>query len=539
VALETEALALVRDLRSADPGAAGAIHGVLGLGFEGVGQYARALALLAEAKAISEALGDRAGVAKACCGLGICYQRTGEYARAIALHAEHKAMAEALGDRAGVARACGNLGNCYESTGEYARALALHAEHRAISEALGDRAGVAAACGNLGNCYQRTGEYARALALHAEDTAISEALGDCAGMARACANLGNCYQSTGEYCDKYARALVLHEEAKAISEVLGDRAGVASACGNIGAGIKDVVATDSDCNELVRFLKCEGLSSFAARFSDVIGIELVEILGKVQAEDLEGPDFSFLRPWHKQKLMELVQLTTAASAGLRDSGLADTDLADANSAFESCDDADLQGITACSADHCGQCGSLRAVRITAGSADWHQTLLSECIQLEKDSVAGSLSVDDSDLAGAPWTTAIYGADTAFKGDDFVGCDDADLSFATVLAKHPYNPGSPGCFANTVADFQEHMAGFVRDFLACMEAGVEADDEWNTYDVDLGNTGTRRWTWCMLLWVRFARDASGQLDESVLSNWLDACNTRHSQDRLLDLLTSCL
>ena len=103
VALETEALALARDLRGADPGAAGAIHGVLGLGFEGVGQYTRALALLAEAKAISEALGDCAGVAKACCGLGICYQRTGEYARAIALHEECKAMEEALGDRAGVA----------------------------------------------------------------------------------------------------------------------------------------------------------------------------------------------------------------------------------------------------------------------------------------------------------------------------------------------------------------------------------------------------------------------------------------------------
>jgi len=65
-------------------------------------------------------------------------------------------MAEALGDRAGVARACANLGACYHITGDYGRARELHEQDRAISEALGDRAGVARACANLGNCYEST-----------------------------------------------------------------------------------------------------------------------------------------------------------------------------------------------------------------------------------------------------------------------------------------------------------------------------------------------------------------------------------------------
>jgi hypothetical protein len=60
MAQETDALALARDLR-AHPGVEGAIHSAFGLGFEVVGEYARALELLAQAKAISEALGDRAG----------------------------------------------------------------------------------------------------------------------------------------------------------------------------------------------------------------------------------------------------------------------------------------------------------------------------------------------------------------------------------------------------------------------------------------------------------------------------------------------
>jgi tetratricopeptide (TPR) repeat protein len=230
VALEREALELVRDLEGANSGKAGAIHRVLGLGFHGVGQYARALALHVEHKAIAEELGDRAGVATACNNLGLCYSSTGQYARALELHAEHKAIAEERGDRAGVAAACCNLGLCYSSTGQYAQALELHAEHKAIAEELGDRAGVAAACCNLGLCYGHTGQYARALELHAEHKAIAEELGDRAGVARQCANLGLCYYSMGQY----ARALELHAEHKAIAEELGDRAGVAAACGKLG-----------------------------------------------------------------------------------------------------------------------------------------------------------------------------------------------------------------------------------------------------------------------------------------------------------------
>ena len=77
VELEREALALARELRGADPGLASNIHSVLGNG----------------------------------------YFSTGDYGRAREMHEQHRAISEALGDRAGVASACGNLGNCYFSTG--------------------------------------------------------------------------------------------------------------------------------------------------------------------------------------------------------------------------------------------------------------------------------------------------------------------------------------------------------------------------------------------------------------------------------------
>ena len=141
VAREKEELALVRELPGADPGLAGKIHGILGLGFENTGDYGRARELHEQCRAIFEALGDRAGVARACGNLGICYTSTGDYGRARELHEQDRAICEALGDRAGVARACGNLGLCYYSTGDYGRARELHEQYRAVAEALGDRAG--------------------------------------------------------------------------------------------------------------------------------------------------------------------------------------------------------------------------------------------------------------------------------------------------------------------------------------------------------------------------------------------------------------
>ena len=71
VALEHEALALARELRGADPGLAGKIHSVLGHGFHNVGDYGRAREMHEQDRAICEALGDRAGVARACANLGV------------------------------------------------------------------------------------------------------------------------------------------------------------------------------------------------------------------------------------------------------------------------------------------------------------------------------------------------------------------------------------------------------------------------------------------------------------------------------------
>ena len=181
-----------------------------------------------QARALCEALGDRAGVATACGNLGNCYDSTGDYGRAREMHEQHRAMAEALGDRAGVARACGNLGVCYYRTGDYARARELHEQAKVICEALGDRVGAARTCANLGCCYYRTGDHGRARELHEQDRALCEETGHRVGVALACGNLGICYINTGDrgraisyYTQQYNMAQELQVETQQAAAALG------------------------------------------------------------------------------------------------------------------------------------------------------------------------------------------------------------------------------------------------------------------------------------------------------------------------------
>lgn len=228
--LEEGGVVLANKLRKNDPQSTACILTLLGLSNHRTGGFARARELHKESRAIWEALGNRAEVARACGNLGLAYESTGDYKRAEKMHEKARAMFEALGDNAGVATACGNLANCFLDVGDYGLAHKLYEESKEMWEALGNRAGLAKVCNGLGNFYDLTGDYNRARELHEQDMAICESLGDREALVAACGNLGNCYFMTGDY----ERTRVMHEKARAISKVLGNRVGLAVACCNLG-----------------------------------------------------------------------------------------------------------------------------------------------------------------------------------------------------------------------------------------------------------------------------------------------------------------
>jgi hypothetical protein len=106
----------------------------------------------------------------------------------------------------------------------------------------------------------------------------------------------------------------------------------------------DSTVTDSDCKELVRFLKEKGLGSIAAKFSEAMGVDLVENLVGLTMEDLNDPTFGLsLTGMQKKSLLRLAQDITARSASLRSSDLNDSDVSGAETASEASKTASERG----------------------------------------------------------------------------------------------------------------------------------------------------------------------------------------------------
>jgi len=76
---------------------------------------------------------------------------------------------------------------------------------------------------------------------------------------------------------------------------------------------KSVCTSAEDCNELIDFLKTEGLPLIAAKFCYLMRMQKLIDFMNLEEEDWEEKDLSFLRNWEKKKLIRLVAGCTAHS----------------------------------------------------------------------------------------------------------------------------------------------------------------------------------------------------------------------------------
>jgi tetratricopeptide (TPR) repeat protein len=196
----------------------------LGLAYDSLGEYRRAIEFHEQHYEIARAIGDRRGEANSLGNLGLAYRSLGEYRRAIEFHEQSLEIKRAIGDRGGEANSLGNLGNAYYSLGEYRRAIEFHEQSLEIARAIGDRRGEAASLGSLGLAYDSLGEYRRAIEFHEQSLEIARAIGDRRGEANSLGNLGLAYRSLGEY----RRAIEFHEQSLEIKRAIGDRNGQAT-----------------------------------------------------------------------------------------------------------------------------------------------------------------------------------------------------------------------------------------------------------------------------------------------------------------------
>lgn len=194
------------------------------------GDYPLAFVRYAEALALSETAGDRAGIAKIYSNIGIACALTSEYHRALEYFSKALAIFEECGDVAGAARTYSNMGNLHRETSDYGLALEYFGRGLALHEELGDTGAIARDTGNIGVVYSRLSDYPRALSYYAKALALHEELGMKSAAANIIGNIGIVYGQIGDYpraLEYYRQALDLHWE-------LGMKEGIARITGNMG-----------------------------------------------------------------------------------------------------------------------------------------------------------------------------------------------------------------------------------------------------------------------------------------------------------------
>ena len=85
--------------RACNRQAASAVLGNLGLAYDSLGQYDKAVEHFTRSLAIMEETGNRNGVANSLGGLGNAYDRLGQHEKAIDYHTRSLAIKEEIGDR--------------------------------------------------------------------------------------------------------------------------------------------------------------------------------------------------------------------------------------------------------------------------------------------------------------------------------------------------------------------------------------------------------------------------------------------------------
>lgn len=246
--------------------------------------------------------------AKALSAAGTLALEQGDYAASTSLHQQSLAISQDLGDTAGVTRALNNLGVVAYECGDYPTAQTLNSQTLALRREGGDQWGVSASLNNLGVVAHAQCDYAAARSLYAESLAIRRALGDRSGIATSLVNLGFAASDQGDY----PSAQALFAESLLAFQELGYRRGLA----DVLEALAYVGLTPADPARAAR------IWGAAERLRERIGAPLPpnereRYDGRVAtARAALGDDAAFDRAWqegHAMSLDEAIKLALAWS----------------------------------------------------------------------------------------------------------------------------------------------------------------------------------------------------------------------------------
>ena len=222
--------------RSGNRSAEGVALGNLGLAYDDLGEFAKAIEYYERSLILLRETGDKRGEGIMLGNLGITYKNLGETAKAIEYHEQSLVVAREIADRRAEGNALGNLGNAHERLGETAKAIEYHDQALVVSRETGDRRAEGQDLGNLGVAYAVLGETAKAIEYQEQRLEIAREIGDRRGEGNALGNLGVAYKNLGEI----AKAIEYYDQQLTIAREIGDRRGEGNALNNTGSAYKEL-----------------------------------------------------------------------------------------------------------------------------------------------------------------------------------------------------------------------------------------------------------------------------------------------------------
>ncbi|MEE3718851.1 tetratricopeptide repeat protein [Tumidithrix elongata RA019] len=201
----------------------------IGLVYDNLGQYSKALEYYRQSLAIIKEIGDRYKEGLTLNNIGTIYDYLGQYPKALEIYQQALAIQKEIGDRAGAGTTLNNIGAVYRNLGQYPKALAYYQQSLTIIKEIGDRPEEGRTLNNIGLVYDNLGQYSKALEYYQQSLAIQKETGDRFGEGKNLSNIGWIYSRL----EQYPKALEMYQQSFALQKEIGDRAGVGITLSNI------------------------------------------------------------------------------------------------------------------------------------------------------------------------------------------------------------------------------------------------------------------------------------------------------------------
>lgn len=206
-----------------------------------MGEYSKALEFYQQALAIYKEVGqqvlankkeagDRTGEGKTLDSIGLIYQNLEQYPKALEFYQQALAIAREVGDKAGEGTTLNNIAALYNTQEQYPKALEFLSQALVIVREIGDKVGEGKTLNNIAVIYRNLGQYPKALEFYQQALALQREISDKAGQGMTLSGIGKVYFQLNQY----PKALEFFSQALAINREVSDKSGEGITLSNMG-----------------------------------------------------------------------------------------------------------------------------------------------------------------------------------------------------------------------------------------------------------------------------------------------------------------